>query len=347
MNHLPSLLLALLTFLISLLIAMAAAAEFTRRLEAICEALAFPPSLLSLLGALGANIPNYMASIVAITGGRLDEGLGIIIGSNIYNIAIILAISTFATPRRHSIILTPKQASDAYTVAGYTLAIMLSTLVLTWLLPGTPLTAALRLPPITTILLVVAALCSLILFGALAFHAFHREHHPSTPAFHISRPGARLAENTSRLSLTRWIAVALLALVSALWAVIVMVQAGQNLTGDLGIPPLLAGLLVLAVATSLPNTVVAYTLARTGRETACVEEVFSSNSINAALGLALPLLFVRLTVHDQLLLVLDAPLMVALTLAALLCVQRMRISQLTATLLLLAYVVWVGIHVMI
>src|SRR6202035_5162289 len=100
------------------------------------------------------------------------------------------------------------------------------------------------------------------------------------------------------------------------------------LTALLHIPPVLAGLLVLAVATSLPNLVVAFLLARANQESACVEEVFSSNSINSTLGIALPILFWHATVGDSLLLLLDTPLMVALTLVALFCVRWQRVSRL-------------------
>ena len=112
----------------SLLITMGASAWFARALEAISDMFDLSASLLSLLGALGANTPNYAASIVATAGAQFAEGMGIIIGSNIYNIAIILAISTFATPSRQGITLTRKEADDARLVAIYTLAIVLTTL---------------------------------------------------------------------------------------------------------------------------------------------------------------------------------------------------------------------------
>src|SRR5438552_18962136 len=102
----------ILLFSASLLLTMGASAWFTRRLEAVCDSLNLSPSLLSLLGALGANIPNYVASIVAIAGGHLDVGLGIIIGSNIYNSAIIFSLATFVTPVRHGFIFTLMDAQD-------------------------------------------------------------------------------------------------------------------------------------------------------------------------------------------------------------------------------------------
>jgi len=89
-SSLLSLSLLLLCFVVSLLVAVGASAWFTRRLETISDLFDLSPGLLSLLGALGANIPNYVASFVAAASGQLVVGLGIIIGSNIYNIAIIL-----------------------------------------------------------------------------------------------------------------------------------------------------------------------------------------------------------------------------------------------------------------
>lgn len=87
------------------------------------------------------------------------------------------------------------------------------------------------------------------------------------------------------------------------------------------LPETILSLVILAIATSLPNTVVAFTLARTGRASTSVEEVFSSNSVNVALGVALPLLLWPGARDIRLLVLLDAPLMVALTMVALLCVR--------------------------
>src|SRR5260370_31689728 len=130
--------LVLAIFLISLLIVLGAAAWFTRRLEALCDRLDFSAGMLSILGALGANIPNYVASIVAIANGQQDVGLGIIIGSNIYNLAIILGISALAAPGSHGIRLRLKEKYDVLIIAYYAFAITLTTLVAIWLLLRTP-----------------------------------------------------------------------------------------------------------------------------------------------------------------------------------------------------------------
>ena len=79
-------LLVLAFFLVSLLIVFSAPCM----LEALCDRLDLSAGMLSICSAIGANIPNYVASIVAIANGQQDVGLGIIIGSNIYNLAINL-----------------------------------------------------------------------------------------------------------------------------------------------------------------------------------------------------------------------------------------------------------------
>lgn len=329
----------LFLFAVSLLITMRASAWFTRRLEDICKLLNLPPRLLSLLGALGANIPNYVASIVAIAGGQIGIGLGIIIGSNIYNIAIILSIASFATSKNGGIVLTAREAQDARTIAGYALAIMFTTLLAVWMFPGTPFVVGLHILSLTKLLLIVASLLTLAIFSTLVFHTIHHVH-PTHHSVVTTSSGI-----IPSVSIIRWIVEALLALGIALGGVIVMVQSGQAFTIELHMPQVLAGLLVLAVATSLPNTVTAYILATTNQTSACVEEIFSSNSINAALGIALPLLFWQDMIRDQLLLFLDTPLMVLLTLGALVCVLRRHVSQAAGILLLIIYATWIIVHV--
>src|SRR5690348_5598551 len=100
---LSSLPIALSIFCLSLILVVATSARFTRKLEALCEALNLSIGILSLLSALGANIPNYISSIIAIIGGRVDVGIGIIVGSNIYNVAIILGLCVLLNKERAGI----------------------------------------------------------------------------------------------------------------------------------------------------------------------------------------------------------------------------------------------------
>ena len=341
-----------LLFCLSLLITLSASAWFTHRLEKICSLLGLSSRLLSLLGASGANIPNYAASIFSIASGQVVTGLGIIIGSNIYNCAIILAVAAFAAPGRHGLALPFKRASKearaVRNVAGYSLAIVFTATLIIWLLPGTLLPQAIALPPLTTLALLAAIVSTFSLFAILVFQAFKAKDEnedEDNQETHGEGESERMKKVKQRAEMVRLTGEIVLALAIALGGVVVMVQSGQALTGALHMPPVLAGLLVLAVATSLPNTVVAFSLARDNRASACIEEIFSSNSINATLGIALPLAFWHAALNDRLLLILDAPLMVALTLIALVLAYRRRVTPLAGSLLVAVYVVWVVAHV--
>lgn len=335
----------LLFFVASLLLAMSASAWFTRRLEALCDLLDLSPGVLSILSALGANIPNYVASIDAFASHQPVTGLGIIVGSNIFNVAIILGLASIVALGAKGIRLHREEIADTRSVGMYATTILLVTLLLAWLLPGSPLMQRIGVTSLAaTVLLITIAFVVLALFALFVLHIARRAHpaHAGKPPSHETAAN----QDAKQLSQSRLVAEIVLALALALGGVVVMVQSGQALTSELHLPRALAGLLVLAVATSLPNAVVVIILARTGRATACFEEIFSSNSINAALGVALPLLFWHTALDDGLLLILDAPLMVALTLAVLLCVQSGRISRAGGFFFLLCYALWVVAHML-
>lgn len=335
----------LLFFLASMLLAMSASAWFTRRLESLCDLLDLSPGVLSILSALGANIPNYVASIDAFASHQPVTGLGIIVGSNIFNVAIILGLAPLVVPGSTGIRLHRKQIADARVVGIYTVAILLTVLLLAWLLPGTSLTQNAGATS-SLLLLLAIALVALALFALFVLHIARRAHPSHDDAGELDEHTTSETQ-LKNLSQGRLIAEIVLALALALGGVVVMVQSGQALTSELRMPVALAGLLVLAVATSLPNAVVAIILARTGRATACIEEIFSSNSINAALGIALPLLFWHDALTSRTLLVLDAPLMVVLTLTTLLCAQSGKISRAGGLAFLLCYALWVASHMLL
>lgn len=335
-------------FVASLLLAVGASASFTHRLEIIGDRLHFSPGLVSGLAALGANIPNYVAALAAAMSGQAGVGIGIIIGSNIYNLAVILGISALVSPGRRGLALASQEAQDAQQVGELTLAMMVTTglavALFSWKV--SPTRSHQALPQVSAALLALNLL-TLGLLGALATHALRR---PGSEPLESSRHGA--FRSASRPPLARWettrmVGEMVVALGMALGGVLVMVQTGQAAASAIHLPQAILSLIILAVATSLPNTVVALTLARTGRASESVEEVFSSNSVNAALGIALPLLFWSGLQSDQLLVTLDGPLMLGLTCVALLCVRHQRVSRVMGLLLILGYVGWIMIHILL
>jgi cation:H+ antiporter len=334
---LSSLPMALGLFLVSLIVVVATSARFTRKLEELCATFGLSIGILSLISALGANIPNYLSSLLAIIGGHADVGLGIIIGSNIYNIAIILGLCPFFTTERAGITLNTQEKRDVRVIACYALVVMLFSCAVIFVLPSEPLVSSLHLSALLHMLLPLTSMLALGVFGALLAHILRRSHGREGTSLHEHHH----PDHKTPLSIFRLACEVIFTLAVALGGALVMVQSGQALTTDLHLPSVLAGLLILAVATSLPNTVVALSLVRTGEAAACIEEICSSGSINIVLGVVLPLLFWQGMLADRFLLLLDTPLLLALTAGMLFWVWQGRISRSTGALLLGIYLAWV------
>jgi cation:H+ antiporter len=121
----------------------------------------------------------------------------------------------------------------------------------------------------------------------------------------------------------------------------VLVNASLALGPRLGVPSSVIGTFVLAVATSLPNTWAAISLARRGLSASAVATTFNSNSINAALGAGLPSL--ALTLHaSHPARTFDAPWLLAMTAAAIVLLATSRsLRRAEAVVLVAMYIAFV------
>jgi cation:H+ antiporter len=238
-----------------------------------------PLGLLGFLVALGADGPEVTSALIAVTRGSGDVGLGIIFGSNIYNLAGLLGISGVIAGRiaveRHW--LTVDAGTNGLITVALVALVLLSALHV--------FLGAFMLVVLAAYVVVVSDADGHIL-GRLTgpLHRARRETEPPElpPA---TEPGHPI-----------WVTVLLLAVC------VVFIVAGSDLLVNtsltlgttFGLPHAILGTLILAVATSLPNTWAAISLTRRGMGAAAVAATFSSNSINGALGAGLPSLVTTL-----------------------------------------------------
>lgn len=237
------------------------------------------PGLLGVLVALGADAPEVTSALIATARGSSDVGLGVILGSNIYNLAALLGLSAIIAYRIRT---TP-----------YGLAVdggmnMLITLVLVLLLLASGLHVLLG-----------ATLLLLLLVDVLGHTVAQErilERLPS--AMRRLLPGGKVQETPAPRTPPRRVVVTCgLILLTAVFIVIgsdVLVNTSLTLGSRIGLPSAVIGTLVLAIATSLPNTWAAISLARRGLGASAITTTFSSNSINAGLGAGLPALVAAL-----------------------------------------------------
>ena len=81
---------------VSLIIVIKTANIFVDNLVAVGEAKGISQTILGVTAsAVGTSLPEFGSAIIAILSGTPDIGVGVVIGSNIWNIAGILGISAF------------------------------------------------------------------------------------------------------------------------------------------------------------------------------------------------------------------------------------------------------------
>ncbi|HEY4826582.1 MAG TPA: hypothetical protein VIH85_07430 [Solirubrobacteraceae bacterium] len=278
--------LAALLFLVSLGVTLAAARLFARRLDRLGVRFGFPEALIGLLTAVAADGPEISSALFALVKGANNVGIGVLVGSNGFNLAAMIGLSALLAGR----VRIARETLVLEGLVGLLVTVFAAMLLLTWLPSG----AAVGLS-----VLVLVPYLALVIAGARLLERLH----PSdrSPAARLARalhehPGpARDPDLDSGESPTHH----LLGLIVVDLALIVagsagMVETALTLAGDWHIPNTVLGVLVLGPLTSLPNAATAVRLGLAGRGAALVGETFNSNTINLAAGVIVPSLFVTL-----------------------------------------------------
>ena len=86
-------------FALSAFVSLAASVLLVSRLERVGERLGVSEALLGLIAALAADGPEITSSVTAIAGGHGAVGIGVTLGSNVFNLAALLGLSALVAGR--------------------------------------------------------------------------------------------------------------------------------------------------------------------------------------------------------------------------------------------------------
>jgi cation:H+ antiporter len=262
---------ALLLFAGAFALTVASSIVLARELDRIGERLGFSEALLGIVTALGADAPEIASAVAAIVAGHKDTGVGVVVGSNVFNLAALLGLS--------AVIAGPVR------IHGHGLALTGGVAVLVALIGG--LVAVNALSSAVGFAVALVALAPYVTVSAL--HTGARERLPLVlrAAVVEEQQDARRDEFARPAT-----GIDALAIVPALAAVIGgsygMVAAAQSLADRWDVSDVVVGALVLAALTSIPNLIAAVRLALHGRGAACVSESLNSNNANILVGLCVP-----------------------------------------------------------
>ena len=265
--------LAVLLFVGGLAVTIAASFVLARELDRIGERLGFSEALLGIVTALGADAPEISSAVAAIVAGHKDTGVGVVVGSNVFNIAALLGLSAVIAGRvrisPHGLVLNGTVALLA--------ALLGAILVVRWV------------PPWAAFVLTLLVLAPYVAVSSLRGRALERLPKTLRTAVREEQRDARRDEYAGPGGLYDALTVgpALAAVVGGATA---MVLAAQSLGRRWDVSDVIIGTLVLAALTGIPNVVAAIRLALHGRGAACVSESLNSNNANLLIGLCVPAL---------------------------------------------------------
>jgi cation:H+ antiporter len=252
-------------------------------LERVGARLGLTEALLGMLAALAANSPEITAAVTALVRGDARIGAGVIIGSNVFNLAALLGLA----------------AALAGQIGLHRRVVELGGAVALWISLVCLGVVLGLISALGGLVLALAAMAPYVLLLGMRRERLARLRLPLTWRRWLT---AAVSEEEAELEVAihprrghaRDAVLAMAAILLVIAASIAMERAGAELGTRNAIPEIVLGAIILAAVTSLPNAVAAVYLAARGRGMAVLSTALNSNALNIVAGLLLPATIVGL-----------------------------------------------------
>ncbi len=278
----------------------------------------------SVVVAVGSSFPELASVVVAASGGSFGLGVGAVVGSAIFNILVIPALSGIVTdgPLDVSRTVVYKEA-QFYMIAVSTLVITFALAVIYVPTGGNNALEGSITRPL--------ALIPILLYGLYLFIQWQDvgdyESNDTVEGVRVPREWGRLGAG----------------LLVILIAVESLVGAVEGLSAAFGIPEFIAGVTIIAAATSLPDALVSVRAARGGKGVTSLGNVLGSNTFDLLVAIPVGVLIAG---SAPVSFSVAAPMMGVLTVATILLFTLLRtglrLGRAESYALLLAYLIFVG-----
>mgnify|MGYP000660493628 CR=1 FL=1 len=278
----------------------------------------------SVVVAVGSSFPEFTSVLFTALAGAFNMGVGAIVGSAIFNVLVIPALSGIAVPEHleSNRTIVYKEA-QFYMIAVSAVVVTFALAVIYYPVADGPALAGRVTRPLALIPLLLYGLYLFIQWQDVGDHV--AEEPPGDVA--IGREWGRLAAG----------------LLLILVAVEQLVGGVESLGHTFGIPEFLAGVTIIAAATSLPDTLVSVRSARDGNAATSLGNVLGSNTFDLLVAIPVGVLIVGSVPVDF---AVAVPMLGVLTLATVLLFATMRtdlsLSRVEAYALLVAYLLFVA-----
>ncbi len=268
---------ATVAFVVGALVCLATSWVFVTKLEMIGERFGYSEASLGLLAALAADTPEITAAVTALTRHQRAVGAGVVIGSNVFNLAALLGLGALVAGRLHL----------------HRKVVVLGGAVAVWMAGVCLMTVTRVVDPVAGLVLVLVVLVAYIVVLAGRRKVLRRI---GLPPSWVAWLSTAVEEEELELIVAirpapaqpRDTGVAVISLGVVVASAVAMERGASTLGQHYRVSGVIIGGLVLAAVTSLPNAVAAVYLASKGRGAAAFSTALNSNTLNVVAGLVLP-----------------------------------------------------------
>ncbi|KZX15999.1 inner membrane protein YrbG [Methanobrevibacter cuticularis] len=348
----------LLLLIFSLFIVIKAADIFVDNIVEIGTALGVSQILLGVTAAaIGTSLPEFGSSLLATISHSSEMGVGIVLGSNIWNIAGILGITATVT----GVVKADKRSINRDgLVAVITGLILVGVMILAFLANPTN-------PTISIFNISILGATIMVVSYVYYFRILLKNQKKDIKNFknktakrvkekkeiieddiknHIEYK--EIVEEKKKKVRLKSVLLVIISIAGLAIACDLLVSSAVDLSRIFGIPQTIMGLFTLAIGTSIPELVVTLTSAMKGLHDLSMGTIFGSVTFNILIAIGLMSFFAPISV-EPLSLYFDAPVMIAIAAITLLIMKynNMKFTRIHGIFLLSLYIVYVYIRIFI
>lgn len=311
-NLLERVLILIVGLVASLILVIKSADLFVDNLVDLGSSLGISEVILGVTAsAIGTSLPEFGSALIASLSGSTDIGVGCVIGSNIWNIAGILGISSVVAGIIETNADGLKRDFSATLVTGL--------ILLFFMFFGN-----------------IGKIAALVMVLTYAVYLWRLIKAQKTYSDENSGKNEREPLDLKKLALT------VLGFAGLVIGCRILVYSGVELADIAGIPAMIMGLFTLAIGTSIPELVVTLSSAVKGLHELSIGTVLGSNTFNILVGIGVPALIAPVPV-ERLSLTFDAPVMILVTVLLVLLIRQgdMKLKRSGGIVLLAVYISYV------
>lgn len=300
----------ILLLIIGMVLLIKGADFFVEGSSSVAKKLKIPSLVIGLtLVSMGTSAPEASVSITSSINGLSDISLGNIIGSNIFNLLIVMGVS---------LLFVPIFVSKETLIFEFPFVISITTLLALFSFVITPQEIS-RIEGVILLLLFIFYLVFIIL---------RAKKHPS-----------QTEELPKEISWLKSLAFIVLGLLGVVFGGNWVVNSSSFIAKQLGMSDALVGLTIVAIGTSLPELVTSFVAAKKGENEIALGNVLGSNIFNILFVLGLSSTILPLQIKENI--VVDVVFCIVITFIVLfISLKKKELKKLSGILFISLYILY-------